>query len=63
VDVQVTLPIDGRPTAADAGGVIRMDATKLRLLERSGFITWQVSLEPGEEVTLHYEYERYVSSH
>ena len=48
VDVQVTLPIDGRPTAADAGGVIRMDATKLRLLERSGSTSWTCDI-PGRD--------------
>ena len=45
------------------GGTIKVDSTKLRLLERAGKVTWKISLKPSEETTLTYDYERYVSSH
>jgi hypothetical protein len=63
VEVEVSLPVEGRPTKGDDEAVIRMDATRLRLLDRAGTISWNVTLAPREEKTLHYEYERYVPSH
>jgi hypothetical protein len=62
-EIQVTAPVAGRPIEADHDGVIRLDPTKLRLLERAAVIDWHLTLEPGEEVVLHYQYERYVPSH
>ncbi len=53
----------GKPTTADQDGVISIDPTKLKLLERVGSVAWHVKLEPGEETTLTYQYERYVPSH
>jgi hypothetical protein len=55
-------PIPGKPLSADQGGTISVDPAKLRLLEREGTIRWQVKLAPGAEVTLTYQYERYVPS-
>ena len=41
----------------------KIDPTKLKLLERAGSVHWTVTLEPDEEATLTYQYERYVPSH
>lgn len=62
VEILIDMPIDGRPTQADHDGEIRIDATKLRLVERAGSIAWRVTLEPGQEIVLTYRYERYVPS-
>ena len=62
VDVIITNPIPGKPLTADQGGSLSVDSTKLRLLEREGTVCWHVRLEPGEEKTLIYQYERYVPS-
>ena len=62
VDIVVANPVPGKPTSAEDGGVISIDPTKLQLLERSGNITWTIQLEPGQEKTLIYKYERYVPS-
>ena len=62
VDIVIANPIPGRPIEADSPGVLATDATKLKLTERVGSVRWHVQLEPGEEKTLTYSYERYVSS-
>ena len=62
VEVFVTAPISGRPIEASDDATMRIDASKLRLVERSGSIQWTRSLPPGEEQTLRYVYERYVPS-
>jgi len=62
-DIIVTASINGKAIDCSDDGTIRVDSTKLRLLERAGKVTWKVSLKPGEEKKLTYDYERYVSSH
>ena len=62
VDVVIANPIPGKPLTADQGGEISVDSAKLRLLDRQGTIHWRLKLEPGEEKTLTYQYERYVPS-
>jgi hypothetical protein len=62
VEIVISNPIPGKPIEADQNGEISEDPTKLQLLERSGSIRWNVKLEPGEEKTLTYQYERYVKS-
>ncbi|MBW8016355.1 MAG: DUF4139 domain-containing protein [Planctomycetes bacterium] len=62
-DIIVTAPVKGKAIDSSKGGTIRVDSTKLRLLERAGKVTWKISLKPGKETTLTYDYERYISSH
>lgn len=62
-EVIITAPVKGKAIDSSEGGTIRVDSTKLRLLERSGRVTWKVILKPGEDATLTYDYERYISSH
>ncbi|MFH1919992.1 MAG: hypothetical protein ABIP48_08925 [Planctomycetota bacterium] len=63
VEIVIADPVPGKPTTADRDGVLSVDPTKLKLLERAGSVRWNVKLEPGEEMTLTYQYERYVPSH
>ncbi len=63
VDVAITNPVPGKATEIDHDGKISLDSSKLKLLERAGTIRWQIRLEPDEEKTLTYQYERYVPSH
>jgi len=63
VEIVIADPVPGKPTTADRDGVISVDPTKLKLLERAGSVRWNVKLEPGEEMSLTYQYERYVPSH
>ncbi len=63
VTIVIANSIPGKPLEADADGSISVDPTKLKLLERAGSVRWQVTLKAGEEKTLKYQYERYVSSH
>ena len=62
VEIVIANPIPGKPTVADNKGAISVDPTRLKLLERSGSVQWTVKLEPNEEKTLTYQYERYVPS-
>jgi len=64
VDVEITIVADipGKPLSASDDGIVRVDTTKLKVLERCGSIQWHVTLEPGETKTLTYTYERYVPS-
>jgi hypothetical protein len=62
VDVIIANPTPGKPLTTDQGGSLSVDSTKMRLLEREGTVRWHVKLEPGEEKTLTYQYERYVPS-
>jgi hypothetical protein len=62
VDIVVTTVVPGRPISAGENGVIRQDHTKLKLTERSGTITWRITLDAGESRTITYKYEQYVSS-
>ena len=63
LEIVITDPIPGKPTVADRDGAVSIDPTKLKLLEREGSVRWNVKLEPGQETTLTYQYERYVPSH
>ena len=62
VKITVTNPVPGKPLKAEQDGALSTDSTKLKLSERQGSITWNVELEPGEETTLKYVYERYVKA-
>ncbi len=62
VDIVIRNPVIGKPLNADSGGTPSVDSSKLRLLEREGSVHWKLRLEPGEEKTLTYQYERYVPS-
>ncbi|HUT14218.1 MAG TPA: hypothetical protein VMY42_27280 [Thermoguttaceae bacterium] len=63
VTIVVENPIPGKPTEVTEKGSISVDPTQLQLLQRAGSIRWTVTLEPGEERTLVYQYERYVKSY
>jgi hypothetical protein len=62
VEIIIANPIPGKPLTASSDGSISVDPTKLQLLERNGAVRWKVTLKPGEEETLTYQYERYVPS-
>jgi hypothetical protein len=62
VDIIVANPIAGKPLGASSDGNISIDPTQLQLLQRNGSVRWTVTLKPGEEKTLTYQYERYVPS-
>jgi hypothetical protein len=62
VDIIIANPIPGKPLGASSDGRISVDPTRLQLLERNGSVRWTLTLKPGEEKTLAYQYERYVPS-
>lgn len=62
VEIQLTVPVPGKPTKASGDGSLAADPTQLKLTARSGSVHWTVKLAPGEEKTLSYRYERYVPS-
>ncbi|MFN7292660.1 MAG: hypothetical protein ACK5YR_19585 [Pirellula sp.] len=63
LDLVISKPVAGKPISCSHDGILRSDASKLRLVEREGMINWSVKLNPGEEVKLVYSYERYVPSY
>ncbi|MBN2296463.1 MAG: hypothetical protein JXM70_28800 [Pirellulales bacterium] len=62
VRIVIDNPIPGKPIDADDKGCMSVDPAKLKLLERAGSIEWTVEIEPGQDKTLTYRYERYVPS-
>ena len=63
VELVISKAVTGKPITCSHDGILRSDASKLRLVEREGMINWSVKLNPGEEVKLVYTYERYVPSY
>jgi hypothetical protein len=63
LELVISKPVVGKPISCSHDGILRSDASKLRLVEREGMINWSVKLNPGEEVKLVYTYERYVPSY
>ncbi|HUX02900.1 MAG: hypothetical protein WBD63_03150 [Phycisphaerae bacterium] len=61
-EMVVDLRLQGRPLAASDDGRIVLDTANLKLLERSGTITWRITLKPGEAKALTYRCERFVPS-
>jgi hypothetical protein len=62
VEIQLVVPVVGKPIKATDDGAIAAHSNHLKLTERSGTINWTVKLAPGETKTLGYRYERYVPS-
>jgi len=62
VDVIIVVSVAGKPVSASESGLVQADPTKLKLTERRGSVRWKIKLEPGENRTLTYKYERYVPS-
>lgn len=62
-EIVIDNSIPGKPTTADAEGAISVDPTKLKLLEQQGSIRWRLTLEPQQQKSIKYQYERYVPSH
>lgn len=62
VEITIVVNVPGKPLSASNDGTLRVDTTKLKLLERSGSIHWGITLKPRETKELTYQYERYVPS-
>jgi hypothetical protein len=62
VTIVIKVPVNGNPLKVSDDGAITVDTAKLKLLERSGWIQWTVTLEAGASKNLTYTYERYVPS-
>jgi hypothetical protein len=62
VEIQLSVPVAGKPIKATEDGAVAADPTHLKLTDRSGTVSWNVKLAPGETKTLGYRYERYVPS-
>jgi len=60
--LSISAPIRGKPKNSIPEAKVHMNADQLRLVDLSSSLHWQVVLKPGEELTLEYEYDRYVSS-
>ncbi|HEV3345131.1 MAG TPA: hypothetical protein VG125_32440 [Pirellulales bacterium] len=62
VEIELSVPVAGKPTKASAEGSLAADPRQLKLTERAGTVRWTVKLAPGETKTFSYRYERYVPS-
>jgi len=62
VNVVISAAVQGKPLGASDDGAVSIDATRMQLMERIGYVRWHLKLEPGETKTLTYKYERYVPS-
>jgi hypothetical protein len=62
VVVSINALVAGKPLSASDDGEMTLDTSRLKLRERRGNVCWQVTLQPEEQRTFGYEYERYVPS-
>jgi hypothetical protein len=62
VEIVISNAVPGKPIEASDQGRMVADPTRLKIDERQGTVSWTIKLEPGEEKTLTYKYERYVPS-
>ncbi len=62
VNLTVEARVQGQPLTASDEGKVVLETASPKLLERTGRVTWRLSLKPGEAKTLVYKYERYVPS-
>ena len=61
-ELLIDLPLPGRPVTASDDGKVALDTARLKLQERSGNVSWRLTLKAGEAKVLKYAYERYVPS-
>jgi hypothetical protein len=62
VEIKIELDLQGKPLTASDNGIISLNTGNLKLLERTGTITWDLQLNPDEPKSIEYQYERYVPS-
>lgn len=62
IELEVSRTVPGRLRSASDKGEIVQDIDRLQLLQRSGTVSWRLTLEPGASRELSYRYERYVPS-
>lgn len=62
VELKIDLDLHGKPLSATDTGKISLNTGNLKLLERTGTIDWEITLNPNEPKTIVYQYERYVPS-
>ena len=60
--IVITAPVTGKPITASDDGALVLNTKELRLKDRKGTITWNITIAPSEAKTITYRYERYVPS-
>lgn len=61
-EIVVDLRLQGKPLTASDDAKIVLDTANLKLLERTGTVSWRITVKAGESKTLTYKYERFVPS-
>ncbi len=60
ISIEITKNLTGEILESDHGGKMEKDGNHLTKLNPNSTVSWEIELDPGEDITLTYEYQEYV---
>ena len=60
VTIEITRDITGEVLEASHDGKIEKEGKRVHRVNSDSSLTWNISLKPGEDITLTYTYQQYI---